>query len=201
MLKKLLIPTIGIVALAVLSGIALAGVPCTGTSTVIITENSTPCVNAANICPGGDRDTITVTVTVLDCYGNPVVGENATITPVSAGFVFKLADSTKVLVTNGSGVVSAKYYCFGGCGNLTFQAVCNGVTLGPSANIYIVNLDYVTSAPTFKCDALDLSPFGQNYGTTTYPCGNYNCSTDGKTDALDLSVLGQHYGHSNTMCP
>jgi hypothetical protein len=201
MLKKLLIPAIGIVALAVLSGIALAGVPCTGTSTVIITEDSAPCVNAANICPGGDLDTLTVTVTVLDCYGNPVVGQNATVTPVGAGFVFRAADQSKVLVTDGSGVVSAKYYCFGGCGNLAFQAVCQGVTLGPSANIYIANLDNTTTAPTYKCDALDLSLFGQRYGSTTWACGNYNCSVDGKVDALDLSVLGQHYGHGNTMCP
>jgi len=202
MLKKLLIPTVGIVALAVLSGIALAGVPCTGTSTVIITENSIPCINAANICPGGDLDTITVTVTVLDCYGNPIVGENTAITPQTAGFVFKAADSTRTLVTDVSGVVSAKYYCFGGCGDLKFQAVCNGVTLGPSATIYITNLDNTISPPAYKCDAVDLSLFGQKYGSTTWPCGNYNCSSDGKCDALDLSILGQHYGHSGaTMCP
>jgi hypothetical protein len=178
-----------------------AGVPCTGTSTVVITENSSPCVNAANICPAGDLDQITVTVTVLDCYGSPVVGQNATITPASAGFVFKAADSTKVLVTNGSGAVSATYKCFGGCGNLRFQAVCQGVTLGPSAAIDVKNLDNSITPPTFKCDALDLSQFGQKYGSTTWACGNYNCSVDDKVDALDLSILGQHYGHNNTQCP
>lgn len=193
MLKKLLIPAIGIVALAVLSGIALAGVPCSGTSTVIITENSVPCVNAANICPLGDRDTLKVEVTVLDCYGTPLAGKSVTLTPATAGFVFKAADSAKVLVTDSNGKASSGYKSFGGCGDLKFQAVCDGVALGPSATCYIANFDNTITPPTAKVDALDLSQFGQNYGNNAWKQGDYNC--DGFVNALDLSQFGQHYGH------
>ena len=197
MLKKLLIPGMGIVALAVLSGIALAGVPCSGTSTVIITESSGACTNAAAICPKGDLDTIKVVVTVMDCYGSVLVGKTVTVTPATTGFVFKAGETSRVAVTDGAGKVSFGYKCFGGCGNLKFQAVSDGVTLGPSAACYIANLDNAITPPTAKCDGLDLSLFGQNYGKTTFPCGDYNCS--GKEDGLDLSVFGQHYGHS--LCP
>ena len=193
MLKKLLIPCFGIVALAVLSGIALAGVPCTGTSTVVITENNVGCAAGAAICPKGDLDTVTVTITVLDCYGTALAGKSVTIQPAAAGFVFNVADSARVLVSNALGVVSQKYMKFGGCGNLRFQAVSDGVTLGPSAPIYVSNMDNVLGTPALKCDGLDLSLFGQYYGLTTFPCGDYNCS--GKTDGLDLSIFGQHYGH------
>lgn len=194
MLKKLLIPGLGIVALAVLSGIAFAGVPCSGTSTVVITENSVPCTNAANICPAGDRDTIKVEVIVLDCYGTALAGKTVTITPATAGFVFKAADSAKVLVTDALGKVSAGYKTFGGCGDLKFQAISDGVTLGPSATCYIANFDNATSAPTAVVNALDLSQFGQNYGSTTWKQGDYDCN--GVVNALDLSPFGQHYGHS-----
>jgi len=191
MLKKLLIPCIGMVALAVLSGIALAGVPCSGTSTVIITENNVPCINGAAICPKGDLDQLTVEVTVLDCYGTALEGKSVTISPVAAGFVFNVADSARVLVSNALGKVTQVYNAFGGCGNLSFAAVVDGVTLGPSATVYIASLDAVLGSP-LRCDALDYSVFGQKYGLA-YPCLDYNCS--GKVDAIEFSVFGQHYGH------
>ena len=191
MLKKLLIPCLGIVALAVLSGAALAGVPCTGTSTVVITENSVACTNGCAICPRGDLYKITVEVTVLDCYGTALAGKSVTISPASAGFVFNVADSARVLVTNALGKVSREYSAFGGCGNLAFRGVVDGVTLGPSANVYISSLDPAIGSP-LVCDALDFSAFGQHY-LQVYPCLDYDCS--GTVDAIDFSAFGQHYLH------
>jgi len=200
MLKKLLIPVFGIVALAVLSGIALAGVPCAGTSTVVVTENSAQCTGAAAICPAGDKDTLKIEVTVLDCYGTALSGKSVTLTPISSGFKFRAADSSKVAATDVLGKVSWGYKCFGGCGNLQFQAVVDGVTIGPSTAIYIANFDN-NAVPTGKCDAVDLGIFGTNYGSTTWPCGDFNCSA--KTDAVDLAIFGTHYGHQFGMplCP
>ena len=192
MLKKLLIPLFGIVALAVLSGIALAGVPCAGTSTIVVTENSASCTGGAAICPAGDKDTLKVTVTVLDCYGSVLSGKNVTVTPVTTGFKFRAADSSKVAATDVLGVVSFGYKYFGGCGNVQFQAVVDGVTIGPSAAVSIANFDN-NAVPSGKCDLVDLGIFGAHYGSTTWPCGDYNCS--GKTDLVDLGIFGTHYGH------
>jgi len=188
MLKKLLIPCLGIVALAVLSGTALAGVPCSSTSTVVITENDLACTNGAVICPGGDFDTLTVEVTVLDCYGTALSGKSVTISPAGAGFVFNVADSARVLVTNALGKVSRKYWRFGGCGDLAFLAVSDGVILGPSATVSIANLDPAGS--TLVVDAVDFSVFGQYY-LKVFPCQDFNC--DGIVDAIDFSAFGQHY--------
>lgn len=192
MLKKLLIPVFGIVALAVLGGIAVAGVPCAGTSTIVVTENNASCTGAAAICPAGDKDTIRVEVTIMDCYGSVLAGKSVTVTPISAGFKFRAADSSKVAVTSALGVVAFGYKAFGGCGNLQFQAVVDGVTIGPSAAIYIANFDN-NAVPSGKVDLVDLGIFGSNYGSTTWPCGDYNCS--GKTDLVDLGIFGTHYGH------
>jgi len=196
MLKKLLIPLFGIVALAVLSGIAVAGVPCSGTSTIVVTENNGSCTGAAVLCPKGDKDVVTVTVTVMDCYGTALSGKSVTLTPISTGFKFRTVDQSKVGTTDALGVVAYTYACVGGCGNLQFQAVVDGVTIGPSAAIYIANFD-MNAVPSGSVDAVDLGIFGSNYGSTTYPCGDYNCS--GVTDAIDLAIFGTHYGH--TLCP
>jgi hypothetical protein len=193
MLKKLLIPVFGIVALAVLSGIALAGVPCAGTSTVVVTENSVVCTGAAALCPAGDMDTLKVTVTVMDCYGTALSGKSVTITPVSTGFKFRAADSSKVVVTDALGGASTGYRYMGGCGNLQFQAVVDGVTLGPSASIYIASPDNTYPANGIV-NAIDLATFGQNYGSSSWPCGDFNCS--GVVNAIDLATFGAHYGHA-----
>jgi hypothetical protein len=94
-------------------------------------------------------------------------------------------------VSNALGKVSQEYKAFGGCGNLAFRAVVDGVTLGPSATVYISSLDPATGSP-LVCDALDFSAFGQRY-LTNYPCLDYDCS--GSVDAIDFSAFGQHYLH------
>jgi hypothetical protein len=88
--------------------------------------------------------------------------------------------------------VAFGYKAFGGCGNLQFQAVVDGVTIGPSTAIYIANFDN-NPVPSGKCDLVDLGIFGANFGSTTWPCGDYNCS--GKEDLVDLGIFGTHFGH------
>jgi hypothetical protein len=192
MLKKLLIPLFGIVALAVLSGIALAGVPCSGTSTIVVTENSAACTGAAAICPAGDKDTLRVEVTVMDCYGTALSGKSVTLTPISSGFKFRAVDNPVVLSTDVLGKVAYGYRYFGGCGSLQFQAVVDGVTIGPSSAITIANFDN-NAVPSGKCDLIDLGIFGAHFGSTTWTCGDYNCS--GKEDLVDLGIFGAHFGH------
>jgi hypothetical protein len=72
--------------------------------------------------------------------------------------------------------------------------VCAGVELGPTAAYYIADFD-LNSPPSGKCDAVDFGIFGGygHYGSTTYPCGDFNCS--GKEDAVDFAMFGVHYGH------
>jgi hypothetical protein len=164
MLKKLLIP-IGIVALMAFGSIALAGVPCSGTSTVVATENSTPCLAGGAFCPAGDYNTITVTVTVLDCYGTALSGKSVTITPNGDTSVrFKgAADSSKTSSTNVSGQVTATYNKIGGCGNLKFLATCQAITLGPSNSLYCANVDNNGSG---KCDGTDFTIFAGHLGNS-----------------------------------
>ncbi|HVP58237.1 MAG TPA: hypothetical protein VMU02_09065 [bacterium] len=177
--------------LTALSSIALAGVPCSGTSTVVATENSIPCTGAGAFCPKGDYNSITVTVTVLDCYGTALASKAVTVSPSGdATLKFQAADSAKALTTNGSGQVTATYTKLGGCGNAKFSALSQGVTLGPSNVIYCSNVD---NNGTGKVDGTDLSIFAGHFGRTDRPCSDYNCS--GKVDGTDFSLLAGHFGH------
>jgi len=189
MLKKLLIPT-GIVALFAFGSIALAGVPCTGTSTVVATENSAPCAAGGAFCPAGDFNTVTVTVTVLDCYGTALSGKSVTVSLAgAANLKFQAADSSKALTTNISGQATATYNKIGGCGNLAFSAVCQGVTFTTSNTLYCSNVDNNGSG---ACDGTDLSIFASHYGRTDRPCSDFNCSAS--VDGTDLSIFASHFG-------
>jgi hypothetical protein len=177
--------------LAAYAGIALAGVPCAGTSTVVATENSVPCTAGGAFCPKGDYNTITVTVTVLDCYGTALGSKGVTISPTGAATVkFQAADSAKAGNTNGSGQVQFTYTKLAGCGNMEFTAVCQGVTLTESNSLYVANVDNNASG---KVDGTDLTIFAGHYGRTDRPCSDYNCS--GKVDGTDLTLFATHYGH------
>jgi hypothetical protein len=198
MLKKLLIPAVGIVALAILSGVGLAGVPCTGTSTVAYTETSPPCVNSLPMCPKGDRDTLKIVATVLDCYGTALAGKTVEIRPIigSGSLIFKVAgEGTLVLdTTDASGIVGHNYMKMGGCGTISFSVICEGVELGPTASFYVSNFDQNVPPDGFV-NAGDFAIWGGfgHFGSTTYPCGDYNC--DGVENAIDFAIFGVHYGH------
>jgi hypothetical protein len=134
---------------------------------------------------------MTVTVTVLDCYGTALGSKSVQVKP-SGATTLKLpaADSTKTLVTNVSGVVVATYTKIGGCGNMNFIAICTGVTLGPSNTLYVANVDNNGSG---KCDGTDFSLFAGHFNRTDRPCSDYNCS--GKVDGTDFSLFAGHFNH------
>jgi hypothetical protein len=188
MLKKLLIP-VGIVALLSLGSIALAGIPCSGTSTLVATENSVPCTNAGAFCPKGDFNQITVTVTVKDCYGTALAAKPLIVSPATPGFKLAAAESAKACTTNVSGQASVIVTKIGGCGNLQFTALCQGVPLGPSNAIYCSNVDSNASG---KVDGADLLKFAGDYGKNV-PCSDFDCSA--KVDGADLLKFANHYGH------
>ena len=188
MLKKLLIP-IGIVALFSLGSIALAGVPCTATSSIVATETNASCVAGAALCPKGDFETITVTVTVLDCYGTALSGKSVKVDVIGAPtLLLQAADSTKTILTNGSGQVVIAYAKIGGCGNIQFTSLVQGVTIGPSNVLYCSNPD---NNGTGRVDGTDLTFFAADYGLNA-PCSDYNCSA--KVDGTDLTFFAAHYG-------
>ena len=195
MLKKLLIPCVGIVALLALGGVALAGVPCTGTSTVVATENNASCTNSGAFCPKGDMDKITVTVTVLDCYGTALAGSSVDIrmkgVTVSDKFKIAPSETLKVAVTNISGVASTTFSKFGGCGNAYFTAIVSGVTLNSSNSIYCANVDK-NPTPDGAVNSVDLGIFAGDYGKAR-PCSDFNCV--GGVNSVDLAIFATHYGH------
>jgi hypothetical protein len=194
MLKKLLIPTAGIVALLALGGVALAGIPCAGTSFFDVYTNSVPCDSVAGgFCPAGDMSIVTVKITVNDCYGNALDSLDVDIRPDTPGFKFTAAESSQVVATNTLGEAQVTVQCFGGCGDLDFIGICEGVTLGPSDPIYSASVDNNGSGAV---DAVDFSIFAGNYGSAN-PCHDYNCS--GQVDAVDFSIFAGHYGH--VLCP
>jgi hypothetical protein len=203
MYKKVLIACAGIVLL--ISGVALAGVPCAGTTTVSATGNSS-CAPGATLCPNGDYDQVDVTVTVMDCYGTPLAGQTVTVNALPAGSPFcycadgetapnDYSDSKVVGPTNASGVIVATFKKVGGCGNVEYYATIGTVTAGPSPSIYIANPDN-----TGDC-VVNLVDFGNFAGVylTTNPCSDYNC--DGSVNLIDFGNFSSHYFHSCTVGP
>lgn len=190
---------IGLVCLAVVlfAGVAVAGVPSANTSTVERVGQGTPDCNpdVAVVCPASDLGWVRVTVTVRNVYGDVLPGKvvNCQAQVVTGTFCFCPGETPQTGVTDSNGRAFFTFSDFGGCGNLRFGADCEGVVFIPSPTIFIVSPDIDGSCDV---DALDLSAFGTNYGSTTFPCGDYNC--DGVVDALDLSVFGSSYGHA---CP
>jgi len=185
-----------VLLLAVPPALVAAGVPCTGTSTVVAVGQGTPACdpNIAVVCPVGDKGMVRFTVTVLDCYGTPLAYKSVTCNaiPASGAFCFCAGEDPQVGTTNISGQVFYVYDNFGGCGGLQFNAVCQGVTLGPSN---IVSIRSPDSDGSCSVNSVDLSRFASKYGTGD-TCSDYNC--DGVVNSIDLSTFALHYGHA---CP
>ena len=193
MYKKVLTACAGFVVLLLVSGMAFAGVPCAGTTTVAASGGGV-CAPGAVVCPAGDADVVTVTVTVRDCYGTPLAGQYVDVSPagVPPG-VFCFCDSVKTVgPTSVAGVITAQYADFGGCGDLQFYATIGTVIAGPSAAITIGSPDgdgnCIVNLPDFGL-------FANNYFTAE-TCSDYNC--DGLVDLPDFGYFANHYFHT---CP
>jgi hypothetical protein len=196
--KMRLLGVIGVLILTFsVAGVALAGVPSATTSTVERAGQGTPACNpnTAVVCPKGDLGSVLVTVTVRNVYGDPLANKvvNCLATPVTGTFCFCAGQTPQVDTTDVNGKAYFTFIKFGGCGNLQFDANCEGVIFNPSPTIYIASPD---NNGTCKVDGSDLLNFAAAYGKLGLPCHDYNC--DGKTDGIDLLGFAQHYGHQ---CP
>jgi hypothetical protein len=200
MYKKVLTACAGLILLV--SGMALAGVPCASTTTIVATGDST-CAPGAAICPNGDYDNVIVTVTVRDCYGTPLPGHTAVVQASPAGAPFCYCpdgepppndyEDTKISpATNGAGVTTVVFAKFGGCGDMQFYAQVGTVLAGPSVAIYIASPD---NNGDCVVDLIDFGNFATGYFGTD-PCHDYNC--DGVVDLIDFGNFATHYFHTCT---
>ena len=191
MRKRLMLTLAGIAATVLLAGGAYAGVPCAGASDVIATPD------CGAYCPASDMDTVTVTVTVRDCYGTPLPGLTVVVTPMDdTTHCFCPGEAPDSCVTDVTGTCSVTFSDFGGCDGadcgLEFSAVCDGVELGPSNRI-------TTASPDADADCdVDLMDFIYFAGVylTDDCCADYDC--DGDVDLMDFIAFAAHYLH---VCP
>lgn len=191
-MRNLMFTLAGIAAVVLGAGVAFAGVPCAGTSTVV----ATPSCGA--YCPASDMDVVTVTVTVKDCYGTPLEGIVVTVTEAAGatGHCWCPGEDAKVCTTDASGVCTVQFSDFGGCGgtgcSLQFQADAEGVILGPSQVI-------VSASPDGNGDCVvnltDFIAFASVYQTADC-CSDFNC--DGVVNLTDFISFASHYQHG---CP
>jgi len=193
MYKKVLTACAGFVVLLLVSSMAFAGVPCAGTTTVTATGNG-DCAPGAIVCPQGDADIVTVTVTVRDCYGTPVAGQYVDVSPAGVmGSAFCFCDSVKTVgPTSASGVITAQYQYFGGCGDLQFFATIGVVIAGPSPAITIGSPD---GDGTCAVNLSDFGLFANNYFTSA-SCSDYFCN-----GVVDLPDFGYFVNHYFDTCP
>jgi len=192
MSKRLVFTCTMAVVLLLVSGMAFAGVPCAGTTTLTATGTGV-CAPGAAVCPLGDLQTVDVTVTVRDCYGTPLAGQLVDISgsAVTGNFCF-CTDPVTAGPTDALGQATATFADFGGCGDLEFYGTIGTVVAGPSAAITIGSPD---ANGDCTVDLVDFSTFATNYFTTS-TCSDYNC--DGLVDLVDFSTFATHYFHTCT---
>jgi len=175
-----------------ISGMAFAGVPCSGTTSVVATGDDV-CAPGAAVCPQGDLHTVNVTVTVRDCYGTPLAGEMVDVSGSAATGKFCFCVTPKTVgPTDALGQATAQFADFGGCGDLQFYATIGTVVAGPSPAITVGSPD---GDGDCDVDLVDFGIFASNYFTTS-SCSDYNC--DGLVDLIDFGIFASHYFHA---CP
>jgi hypothetical protein len=199
MFKMLLVACTAAILVA-LPGMAFAGLPCEGTSTVIATGNG-PCVVAdgAALCPNGDMDVVTVTVTVRDCYGAPLSGKNVVVwayseedfcyCPDGEPTPYHLEDTKLAGPTNAAGMVSVEFKKIGGCGDMKFYVTVDDIVLGPSNWIYISSPDNTSDCVV---NLVDFGNFALAFNGSD-PCSDFNC--DGSVNLVDFGTFALHFTH------
>ena len=176
---------------------AYAGVPCAGTSDVVVTAG------CGSYCPEGDMDTVMVTVTLRDCYGTPLAGRWVEIEPIieDSTHYFCPLESPVLRLTDTEGRCDATFNNFGGCDTrsgdggdcgLEFSAECETTELGPSNRITTASPDADADGDV---DLQDFIYFASVYGTDECCC-DFDCDSD--VDLQDFIKFAGHYGHK---CP
>jgi hypothetical protein len=173
---------------------ALGGIPCPDLCTVEAAGSGEVAPNAV-VCPAGDYDQVIVTVTVIDCYGMPMVGLDVAIypDPSAAGFCFCPGEDTLMVTTDSYGVAEVEFSRFSGCGELRWYGEANYVIMGPSPYIFINSPDCYNN----DCE-VNLSDFVR---FATFYSGNHACcdyNGDGGVNLTDFIRFSSHYSHT---CP
>lgn len=168
-----------------------AGVPCPDLCTVEATGTGGVAPDAV-VCPRGDADSVVVTVTALDCFGEPVPGMLVTVypDPEATGFCFCPGEETKEDTTNLVGMITVVFKRFGGCGELGWHAEGRGVVLLPANSIYINSPDCFDN--DCEVSLSDFIRFATSYQGTE-PCCDYN--RDGNVNLTDFIRFAEHYSH------
>jgi hypothetical protein len=191
---KILMATIAIVLSFAVC--ASASVPSASTSTVVCEVRGVSyCVpTSAIVCPASDIDTIHVTVTVRNVYGDPLPGKTVDCygLEVSGVFCWCPGESLQTDVTDVNGEAFFDFTDFGGCGLVQFGATCEGVVFSPCAQIFVASPDINGDCVV---DLTDFAMFASMY-LTTNPCGDYDC--DGNVGLSDFALFAAHYLHA---CP
>jgi hypothetical protein len=169
-----------------------AGVPCPDVSTVEATGDGDAAPDAV-VCPQGGYDGVVVTVTAIDCLGEPVPGMEVTVypDPEITGFCFCPGEEAKVDSTDLAGMMTVVFEHFAGCGELRWYAEGRGVIMQPSDPIFI------TSPDLFNGDCqVNLSDFAYFAGRyqSAEPCCDFN--RDGFVNLTDLIRFTGHYSHN-----
>jgi hypothetical protein len=190
--RGLSIVSAALVLLLLISG-AAAGVPCAGTSSVSASGNGA-CTPTAAVCPAGDYDVVIVEIVVRDCYGSTLENVAVEVSPilVAGSPSFCPGYATQTGITGPMGQLTVGFAYLGGCGHIEFQAIAEGVVLGPSNRIYIASYD---SNGDLQVNLSDFVFFAGAYSTND-PCFDYGC--DGMVGLTDFIFFASHYLHR---CP
>lgn len=198
MIKRVIIACMG-AAVLLSAGMAVAGVPCAGTSecNVSVVLGAVPgyvtqCTSTEGVlCPSGDRDTILVEVVIRDCYGNVLEARDVTFNQDGDPFYF--CEAVKTASTDALGEASVIYPQVGGCGFMQLSATSEGVTIQGNL-IYVASFDCfndpVDPGDDGKVDLADFARFASVYQGSD-PCVDFNC--DGVVDLTDFAEFASHY--------
>jgi hypothetical protein len=171
---------------------AQAGVPCPDLSTVEAVGDGDATPEAA-VCPAGDYDGVVVTVTAIDCFGEPVPGMEVTVypDPEATGFCFCPGEETKSDSTDSAGMMTVVFDRFGGCGYLQWHAEARGVIMFPSDPIFVNSPEGYGN--DCEINLMDFVYFATHY-LGTEPCCDYN--RDGFVNLADFIHFAEHYSHT-----
>jgi hypothetical protein len=182
---------VGVAVVGLAIGLCLAGIPAPPLCT-IEASGSGGCAPNAIVCPQGDSDLVTVSITLIDQYGMPVAGQTVEVwpDPDATGFCFCSGEDLKTTTTDIDGECDVTLQHFGGCGDLGFYAECLYVQIGPSDPIHVASYDINGDCAV---SLLDFIVFAGAYHTED-TCSDYDC--DGTVGLTDFITFAGHYAHA-----
>jgi hypothetical protein len=184
------VPAMAFPLLMLAAAVVQGGIPCPDLCTVEAVGDGDVAPEAA-VCPQGDFDGVIVTVTAIDCLGEPVPGMEVTVYPDPdiTGFCFCPGEETKVDSTDLAGIMTVVFERFAGCGELRWYAEGRGVIMPASDPIFINSADF--SNGDCQVNLSDFVYFAGRYQGAD-PCCDFN--RDGSVSLTDFIGFAAHYG-------